>query len=58
MIHPWEEFLNARAAVLIWMRDEKKNSNEEIAQMMSMDAEQVKLIFLNLGKYEEEGKSE
>lgn len=53
MIHPWEEFLNARAAALIWMRDEMKKSNEEIAHLMSMDAEQVKLILLNLGKYEE-----
>ena|SRR3990167_4061370 len=44
--HPWLNFLKARKAAMLWMRDEMKKTDEEIAADLSMDAEQVRAILI------------
>lgn len=43
--HPWYGFLVARENAMRWLREEKKLSDIEIAETLSMDEEQVKSIF-------------
>lgn len=43
-LHPWKRFLNARRDVIIWLSEEMKQNDLEIAQCMSMDETQVYLI--------------
>lgn len=42
--HPWEEFLNARMKVILWMKDYLYRSDKEISIHLSMDEVQVYLI--------------
>jgi hypothetical protein len=35
--HPWEEFLKARYAAILWLK-EKEVSNDDIAIRLSMDS--------------------
>lgn len=42
--HPWTDFLEARAVALVWLRDERKESPEGSAKIMSMDPTQVTMI--------------
>lgn len=42
--HPWGHFLNARWAVILWMREEMGYSDKQISQQLSMDEMQVYLI--------------
>ena len=46
--HPWGAFLHARAIALRWLRDEQKETPEKIAQTMSMDPGQVRLILMHV----------
>lgn len=46
--HPWGAFLHARAIALRWLRDEMKETPEKIAQTMSMDPGQVRLILMHV----------
>ena len=42
--HPWQTFLEARMDVIVWMRDEKNRSDQEIAEALSMNVHQVASI--------------
>jgi Uri superfamily endonuclease len=42
--HPWHDFLNARARAIHWMKIERKYSDEQIAEALSMDERQVRQI--------------
>jgi hypothetical protein len=39
--HPWAEFLRTRKDAVLWMKDEGKRNDEEIARILSMDEQQV-----------------
>lgn len=43
LVHPWGRFLAARADAIDWMHEEG-DSDEKIARVLSMDAQQVTLI--------------
>jgi len=42
--HPWQIFLEARAKVIMWMKNELKYTDEQISHNLSMDKIQVRLI--------------
>lgn len=44
--HPWGKFLYARSEVIMWMKNEMKRSDAEIADALSMDEMQVRLIIM------------
>lgn len=43
-IHPWADFLHYRAQCILWLKNECRNTDEQIAQQLSMDERQVCLI--------------
>ena len=43
--HPWANFLHARALAIEWLKD-GGNNFEEIAEILSMDEMQVRLIYM------------
>lgn len=42
--HPWEDFLDERARVIVWMSHIMKYSDKEILYHLVMDETQVRLI--------------
>ncbi len=42
--HIWNEFLEARAKAIVWMNKHHGDSDRKIANVLSMDEEQVRLI--------------
>lgn len=42
--HPWGVFLEARKDVILWMSEEKGRDDAGIAEDLSMDSTQVRLI--------------
>lgn len=44
-LHPWEDFLRARARCIDWLRIEEKATWERIASDLSCDVPQVEGIF-------------
>ncbi len=46
--HPWGQFLYARSQAILWMKNEMKRSNFEIANALSMDEMQVQLILMTI----------
>lgn len=42
--HPWQEYLNARMKVILWMSNEMKRPHEDIAKALSMDTQQAYLV--------------
>ena len=49
--HPWAQFLYARGQCIVWMKNQFLRSDEEIAQFLSMDEIQVKLIRMHVEDY-------
>ena len=41
---PWDEFLKARTRCILWLSENRKASDDEIAYQLSMDERQVCLI--------------
>lgn len=39
--HPWEDFLKVRARAILWLAQNEKYSDKEIARILSMDVGQV-----------------
>ncbi len=50
--HPWDEFLKARYKAILWMRDNRKYTNKEISEALSMDERQVYSIINAMSKFE------
>jgi hypothetical protein len=44
--HPWQNFLHARKLAIEWLIEEYGEDYEKIANALSMDATQVKLIHM------------
>lgn len=55
-IHPWQEFLDARAKAIIWMSEEMRFYDKNIAANISLDEEQVCSIRKYLQSIHKESK--